>query len=414
MSTRYALPRHTPGAGLKEHESQIDMRAMRAYRLNRVREQLITRDYGACVLFNPYNIRYATGARNLQVFSAHSPGRYLFLPVDGPVILFDPWIVGEWPNPVETIDEFRPATRWTYYSHGPRFREQAKLWASEIADLVNIHCRANQRFAIDRIDPEPYEELKALGVEQFWAQEALEHARVIKCPEEIACMSISVSVCDAGLYRMRESLRPGLTENELWATFIQTCYSLGAESVEMRLLSSGGRTNPWHQECGDRLIRCGDLVLFDSDMVGPFGYYADISRTFHCGPGSPSGQQRKLYQMAYEEIQHNIALFQPGATFKEISEKAYKAPDEFLPYRDAVAHGVGVTDEYPMIQKPMDWDVQGYDGVVEENMTLCVESYMGVVGGSDGVKLEEQIVITSSGPQLLSTFPFEEDLLKDG
>ena len=104
MSTRYTLARHTPGAGLKEHESQIDMRAMRAYRLNRVREQLIARDYGACVLFNPYNIRYATGARNLQVFSAHSPGRYLFLPADGPVILFDPWIVGDWPNPVETID----------------------------------------------------------------------------------------------------------------------------------------------------------------------------------------------------------------------------------------------------------------------------------------------------------------------
>ena len=78
---------------------------------------------------------------------------------------------------------------------------------------------------------------------------------------------------------------------------------------------------------------------------------------------------------------------------------------------DAVAHGVGVTDEYPMIQKPMDWDAQGYDGVVEENMTLCVESYMGVVGGADGVKLEEQIVVTANGAELLSTFPFEENLL---
>ena len=152
-------------------------------------------------------------------------------------------------------------------------------------------------------------------------------------------------------------------------------------------------------------------MLFDTDMVGAFGYYADISRTFHCGPGRPSDEQRKLYRMAYDEIQHNIQLIRPGVTFKEITDRAFKAPDEFLPYRDAVAHGVGVTDEYPMIQKPMDWDAQGYDGVVEENMTLCVESYMGVVGGVDGVKLEEQIVVTANGAELLSTFPFEENLL---
>ncbi len=245
----------------------------------------------------------------------------------------------------------------------------------------------------------------------FWAQEPMEQARAIKCPEEIACMSISVSVCDAGLYHMREALRPGMTENELWATFLQVCYSLGAESVEMRLLSSGGRTNPWHQECGDRLIRCGDLVLFDTDMVGPFGYYADISRTFHCGPGRPTDEQRRLYQIAYEEVYHNIELIRPGVTFKELADKAFKPPDEFLPYRDAIAHGVGVTDEYPIIQKSMDWDDLGYDGVIEENMTLCVESYVGAVGGTDGVKLEEQIVVTADGAQILSTFPFEEELL---
>ncbi len=56
-------------------------------------------------------------------------------------------------------------------------------------------------------------------------------------------------------------------------------------------------------------------------------------------------------------------------------------------------------------------DNDGYDGTLEAGMTVCVESYVGEVGGAEGVKLEEQVLITETGAIPLSSFPFEEDLL---
>jgi len=93
----------------------------------------------------------------------------------------------------------------------------------------------------------------------------------------------------------------------------------GGESMETRLLTSGGRANPWYQECGEKLIRAGDLVAFDTDMIGPFGYCCDISRTFHCGSGKPTDEQKRLYYLARAEIELNIALLEPGVSFRELT-----------------------------------------------------------------------------------------------
>ena len=92
--------------------------------------------------------------------------------------------------------------------------------------------------------------------------------------------------------KMREELRPGITENQLWSHLHQVNIALGGEWIETRLLNSGGRTNPWFQESSDRVIRAGELVSFDTDLIGPFGYCSDLSRTFYCGHGRPTGEQQ--------------------------------------------------------------------------------------------------------------------------
>lgn len=212
--------------------------------------------------------------------------------------------------------------------------------------------------------------------------------------------------------RMREALRPGITENYLWSILAQTNIELGGEWLECHLLASGGRTNPWYQEASDKLIRSGDLVAFDTDMVGPYGYCADVSRTFHCGPSKPTSRQKQIYRLAYEQVQHNLELIKPGVSFRELSDKSWRGPPEFEDNRYVcMVHGVGLVDEYPDIAHPLDWETHGYDGVIEENMVLCVESYIGQTGDSEGLKLEEQVVVTADGIQSLSTFPFEDDLL---
>ncbi|MGO8866424.1 MAG: M24 family metallopeptidase [Alphaproteobacteria bacterium] len=406
-----AAPRWA-SAGLKDNERQIDMLALRAYRMGRVQAELRRRDYGAALLLDPMNIRYATGSRNMSVWTSHTPARYCFLPADGKAILFDFHNCEHLSAGLETIAEVRPARGFYFFGAGSRVEEKAKAWAEEIADLVARHCGANRRLAVDRLDPPGTAALLARGILIFDGQEVCELARSIKSEEEIACMTHAIAVCEAGMARMREALKPGLSENELWATLHETNIRLGGEWIETRILSSGERTNPWFQECGDRLIRAGDLVSFDTDLIGPFGYCADISRTYFCGPGKPSEEQRRLYGLALEQIHYNIdKLMRPGLNFREASELAWRIPNAFVKNRySCVAHGVGLCDEWPKITHIQDREKSAYDGELQPGMTICVESYMGEEGGREGVKLEQQVLITEKGSRLLSTFPFEEPL----
>ena len=211
---------------------------------------------------------------------------------------------------------------------------------------------------------------------------------------------------------MREALQAGMSENELWAILNYVNAAQGGEWIETRLLTSGARTNPWFQECSAKVIRAGELVAFDTDMIGPFGYCADISRTFFCGPGKPSGEQRRLYGLAVEQIQANTALLKPGLGFRELAETAWKLPESCRPNRySVIVHGVGLCDEYPACVYQEDFARTGYDDVFEAGMTVCVESYVGDVGGGQGVKLEQQVLVTETGAEVLSTYPFDEDLL---
>ena len=397
---------------LRHAKTQVDLVRLRGYRLNRFREQLTALDYGAAVLFDPLNLRYATGSRNMQVFMLRNPARYAFVPIEGPVILFEFPGCEHLSAGIETIDEVRPAITLSFLASGNRLQESAKSWAAEIADLVRQHGGGNQRLALDKVHPAGAMALADNGVEVVDGQEPVEIARSIKSPEELECIKLSLAATQVGMVRMHEALEPGITENELWSVLHQTNIALGGEYVETRLLSSGERTNPWFQECSDRVIQDGDLVAFDTDVNGPFGYYADLSRTFHCGPGKPTDEQRRLYSTAYEQIQENVEKIEPGLTFREYAEKSWPMPEEFLPNRYfVVAHGTGLSGEYPAIVYPQDYDEKGYDGTIEENMVLCVESYIGVPGGREGVKLEEQVLVTKNGPEFLSNFPFDEELL---
>jgi Xaa-Pro aminopeptidase len=214
---------------------------------------------------------------------------------------------------------------------------------------------------------------------------------------------------------MERALRPGMTENDLWAILHAENIRRGGEWIETRILASGPRTNPWFQESSARVIEAGDLVSFDTDLVGPYGYCCDISRAWLAGHGRATNEQRSLYAMAEEQIAANTALLKPGASFRELSFGAHSLPPEYLPNRYSVLfHGVGLCDEYPSIPYPEDWDGFGYDGELRPGMTVCVESYVGRHGGHEGVKLEEQLLITETGYECLSTYPRDPRLSLTG
>jgi Xaa-Pro aminopeptidase len=186
----------------------------------------------------------------------------------------------------------------------------------------------------------------------------------------------------------------------------------GGEFIETRLLTSGPRTNPWFNESSGRRLRPGELLALDTDVIGCFGYFSDFSRTFHCGPGRPTSYQKMIYGLAYEQIQHNIDIIKPGLTYREVAELAWQIPDPFVERRyTSVMHGVGLHGETPFIAHARDFSTYGGQGVLESGMVVSVESYIGEVGGAEGVKLEEEVLVTETGHEVISRFPFEEDLI---
>ncbi|MFH1796628.1 MAG: M24 family metallopeptidase [Pseudomonadota bacterium] len=189
-------------------------------------------------------------------------------------------------------------------------------------------------------------------------------------------------------------------------------FMYGGEWIETRLLSSGPRTNPWFQECSSRIIEAGDLVAFDTDLIGPYGFCADLSRTWLCGDVRPTNEQRDLFRFAADQIAHNTVLLRPGISFRDLAERSVVPPPDCFPTRYGVLyHGVGLADEYPTLPHAADWTDDTPDGVLEPGMVLCVESYIGRLGGREGVKIEEQVLITQTGAEPLSTYPLEERLL---
>ena len=392
------------------YEDQINFDRLRMYRLNRVIEQLKKNDVGACILFDPINIRYATDSRNMSLFTMHELVRFVFISAGGKVILFDYPKSEHLSEHLCTIDEIRSVVSWDFFSANNFVDKNAKQWAGMVQDLMREHSRENNRLAIDISDPVGIQMLlKQFNVELLNAQKFVETARSIKSEDEIICMKASLETAEKGMWLMKDKLQAGMTEEELWSYMHKTNIENGGEWFETRLLVSGPRTNPWLQECSNRVIEPGDLVAFDTDMVGPYGYCADISRTFVEG-GKFNDEQRRLYSLATEHIQHNKELIKAGTSFREFAENAWKLPNNcYDNHYPCMVHGIGLCDEWPLIAYPNeDFSNADFSSHFEENMTICVETYIGEVGGKEGVKLEDQYRVTSNGLEQLSSFPLEQ------
>ena len=389
----------------KLREDEINFEKLRSYRLDRVKSELKKNNLEACILFDPVNVRYSLDSVNMSVYNMHNLTRYCFVPIDGPTILYEYFNCEILSKGLDLIDEIRPAITWDYFSNGDQSESQLKKWVNEIRDLSNSYFKS-KTIAIDVINGPAVNELNKIGIQVVDGKKIIEQARVIKSQEEIECMRAALDVADIGIIKMRDYLKSGITEDELWSILHKTNIENGGEWIECRILSSGSRTNPWMQESSNKIIQDGEIVSFDTDMVGPYGYCADISRAFVCG-NKFNENQKKLYQTAVEQIDYNSRLIKAGLTFKEFTEKAWILPSKYYGNRYSVMlHGIGLCDEWPAIRYPTDGGERG--GTFQKNMTITLESYIGEVGGSEGVKLEQQYLVGENGLELMSHHPLEK------
>lgn len=395
---------------LKSPVSQHSVERARQYRQGRIREQLALHDCGAILLYDPINIRYATDVSNMQIWTMHNASRYALIFADGPCMLFDYRGAEHLAKGIATVDEVRPAVAWFYFSTGSRTEEWAGRWADEIADLIRAHGGGSLRLAVDKCEPLGIELLRQHHVTIVEGQQLTEHARSIKSADELEMMGWTVRVCEAAMHKVHEKSIPGLNEHEIWAELHHENIRNGGEWLETRLLASGPRTNPWFQECSDRVVQAGEMLALDTDMVGPYGYCADLSRSWTVGHTAMSNVQADLYAHAREQIEHNMVLLKPGLSFAEFNEHSWRIPERFLACRyPAAFHGVGLADEYPAVPLHPDFEANQYEGRIEENMTVCVESLIGEKDRGECVKLETQVVITANGAVRLDSFPWEDE-----
>lgn len=379
----------------------------RRYRLGRLREQLEAADCAALLLYDPCNIRYAFDCSNMQVWTLHNPMRYALILNNGPAIMFEFKGCLQQSEGLPGIDELRVAKTWMFMASGDKVHEATTDWATEIADLVAQHGGGNKRIACDKLDGAGVHALEECGLTYVEGTQHTEIARSIKSADEIELMRWTIRVCEAGMARIYEHSVPGVTERELWAHLHFENARSGGDWLETKLLTCGSHTNPWYQECSDRECREGEMISLDTDMIGPYGYCADLSRSWTCGYTPMTAAQRALYDTALDQINHNLELLGPGMSFAEFNDKSWVIPEQHIPYRYSLAaHGVGMADEWPVIPLHADWGPGAMSGQFEEGMVVCVESLI-AAAGTESVKLETQVLVTGTGYERLDTFPFE-------
>lgn len=383
----------------------IDIGRMQQYRMSRLKAEMQKHDVGLCVMLSPISLRYAVNYRNYAAFMSHIQSTYLFLPMDGNYLLYNAF------EPAIPVYQKRQGQHIAYMYGGDELEACAALFADDVVNyLSEIGCR-NRRVAIEYVNPSVTQALEKKGIEVIDGVLISERARLIKNEDELNCMRWAVAVAEHGADKIKQALKPGVSELQLWALLNYTNLANNGDWHDGRMLASGPRINPWLQEASERKVEAGDLLGFDTDMIGPMGYFADLSRTFFCGPGQPSLRQKQLYRLAMAEVEHNLKLIRPGIKLSELQAQAYPVPEEFQQNAyPCIVHGVGMCDEYPHIH-PNYRGPLPYDDTLQAGMVLCIESYMGAVGERDGVKLEQQVIVTDDGFELMTQYPFEDCFL---
>lgn len=389
-----------------------DLQALRRYRLDRLLREIQRRDLAGVLIFDPLSVRYATDTTHMQVWATHNPFRACLVLADGYMVLWEYAGLAYMASYNPLVSEVRGGASFFYFATAERTEEKAEIFAAQIDELVRAHAGGNRRLAVDKIQIAGLRALDRLQLEIHDGEELMERTRAIKGPDEIKAMRCALVACEAAIAEMRQVARPGVTENEIWAELHRGNIRRGGEWIETRILSSGPRTNPWFQECGPRVLRNNEMLSFDTDLIGCYGMCVDISRSWFIGDGQPSARQRAMHAVALEQITYNREQIKPGMTFHELTQRSLPLPEAYVAQRyGSLAHGAGLCDEWPSIKYPMDFEQRGYDGVIEPGMVLCVEAYIGEVGGPDGIKLEDQLLVTEQGTENLTRCPFDEKLM---
>jgi Xaa-Pro dipeptidase len=393
-----------------DYEQRVDFARLRRERLEKAKKALNDSGLGALVCFDPDNIRYITSA-TIGEWARDKMMRYCILPKNEDPILFDigsrviaqlkpsgaPWLHGR----------VKPAISWGRGSVPEEVGAVDKCVA-QIKETLAEYGVEKEPIGFDLIDPIIMEALQGAAIKIRSGHIPLLHARLYKTQDEIELLEIAAMMADAAYFEIAKNIRPGIRENELVGLAHNILFEMGADRVECVNCISGPRTNPHHHDFTDRTIRPGDIVFLD--LMNTFcGYHTCYYRTFCCG--EPTQEQKELYKDCISWLRGSINEVKPGATTADIASRwpgpevlGLKSETEVL--ANQFGHGIGLSlHEFPQISRAWSLD---HPYPIEENMVFALETYSGPKGGKHGIRIEEEIVVTSEGHEIITKFPADE------
>jgi Xaa-Pro dipeptidase len=392
-----------------DYEERVNFPRLREHRLARATAALGSSGLGALLLFDNNNIRYLTSVA-IGEWTRDKLCRYALYTRTGELFLWDfgsaavhhrmycPWL-----KPEQVM-----ASYTTMRGSVPPSADLIQRAVTEIKGVLADTGVAGEPVGVDFAEMPMLFELQRQGIEVRDGQQVMLDARQAKSGDEITLLATAASMVDAVYQDVAEALKPGVRENEIVALASRRLYEMGSDDVESINAVSGERCNPHPHNFSDRMIRPGDQAFFDI-MHSFNGYRTCYYRTFSVGSASPA--QRDAYVRAREWMDTAIAAIKPGVPTDQVARLWPTAAqigldDEKTAFGLEFGHGLGLAlHERPIISRLTSLDAPME---IQEGMVFALETYCPAADGVSAARIEEEVVVTGDGVEILTRFPAQE------
>lgn len=398
----------THGMMQVDYEERINFDRMREHRTGRIQKYMNEFDVDCLLLFDTGNKRYSTSTAVASP-EVDNMGRYAIIPREG-----KPHIFG-FGSEVAAEKLYCPwVAETTYPAHGTMYGALPMAWKCYEGFLKDLDMVLDKhqmdkkkiRIGVDIVESQIILALLEKGYNITDGQGVMQYARAIKNEDEIMCLKHGAAIVDAAFHKIASTIAPGVKENDLQAVASYEMHRLGAQWVHNVQVTTGNRTHPHPHLSSDRLIQPGDMIFMD--IVCMFnGYHTCVYRCFCCG--KPNQQQLDIHKRCLEYQMGGIEAVRPGVSTADVATvwpdyKQMGAKNEHEIFGLQYGHGLGVgLWEFPIISRAYSVD---HPVEIEPGMCFALETYAGV--GYDGVRLEDEVVVTETGIEIITKFPRDE------
>lgn len=407
----------THGSMAVDWEQRIDFDRLRRERLEKAKAELAKSELGSLLVFDMNNVRYLTST-SIGTWAQDKVSRFSLLPQNDDPIMWDfgsaakhhqlhcPWL-GD--------DEFgEPRSRAGISLLRGAITPEMGI-AEDVARKIKVELEKRglhkEPVGIDIVEPPVWFALEREGLKLVDGQQILSDARVIKTEDEISLLNHAAMMVDAAYHELYEFMRPGVKESEAVGLASKVLYDLGSEYVEAINAISGERCNPHPHIFSDRILRPGDPVYYDI-LHSYMGYRTCYYRCFMINYGSHA--MVDAYKRCREYLDAAIELVRPGRTTAEIAAVWPKAQEFGFPNEESCfglqyGHGIGLAIwEKPVISRLVSLE---HPIEIQPGMVFALETFWPSTDGWSAARIEEEIVVTPTGHEVITRFPAEELLV---